>query len=680
MAMNDFLKRLSSLMKAALIVTGFLLASGVQAEVETFTPNFVNTDIKELIKYVADANNLTVVIDPNVKGKVEVLNAVEMDAEQLYDLFLSILDAHGYSAIRQGDFVRVVKVKRARSSAGKVVSDTKDEFDNEFVTQVIQLKNINASRLVPTLRPLIPQQGHLAAYADSNAILIATTKANIERVRQIIEKIDTNATQESEFIQFKYASAEEVMRILQQLERSTSGASKSKSAQGSASIMADSRTNTLIVTGDNNSRKRLKRLALKLDSPLESVGNARVLYLKHAKAKKLAEVLTKVVSNIAKLEDTRNKTRANSSKSGATIEADETTNALIITAPADVMRSLDSMIQRLDIPRAQILVEAIIVEVQNNNGKALGMDWLFANEDGGYGSTNVTKSGTLNNVSQAAFQTDARQRLVGLAAALGGASGGTFGIGRLKTQGTSLSALITALQTQTAANILSTPTLLTMDNHEATITVGQEVPVVTGSYTSTGSGNSSSSSPGNPFQTVSRENVGITLKVTPHISEGGNVELELNQEVSSLVGSTSNFDSSSVITNERKIETTVVSQDGEVVVLGGLIQDEVQETQRKVPFLGDIPLLGYLFRSTSTSVVKTNLLVFIKPTIIQGQERLKDVSKEKYNFIRKQQLAKREDGVDLFFDDVLPVLPEWEKQINGVESIRQRAQQESANE
>lgn len=680
MAKNDFLTRLAASSKGLLLGTSLLASAGLQAE--TFTPNFVNTDIKELIKYVADANNLTVVVDPNVKGKVEVLNAVEMDEQQLYDLFLSILDAHGFSAIRQGDLVRVVKVKKARSSAGKVVGKQPSEFDNEFVTQVIQLKNVNAAKLIPVLRPLVPQQGHMAAYADSNAILIATTTANIERVRKIIEKIDTNATQESEFIQFKHASAEEVVRILQQLEKSTKASAKGKSAsQSSASMVADARTNTLIITGDANSRKRIKRLASKLDSPLESAGNARVVYLKHAKAKDLAEVLTKVVSNIAKLEKSRTRSKTSSSnKNGANIEADEATNALIITAPADVMRSLDSMISRLDIPRAQILVEAIIVEVQNNNGKSLGVDWLFANEDGGYGSTNVTGSGTLNNVSQAAFQTDATQRLVGLAAALGGAAGGTFGIGRVKTQGTSLSALITALQTQTAANILSTPTLLTMDNNEATITVGQEVPIVTGSYTSTGTSGSTSSTPGNPFQTVDRQNVGITLKVTPHISDGGNVELELNQEVSSLVGSTTGFDASAVITNERKIDTTVVSKNGEIVVLGGLIQDEVQETQRKVPFLGDIPVLGHLFRSTSTSVVKTNLLVFIKPTIIQNQERLKSLSKDKYNFIREQQIAKRNDGVDLFSDDVLPVLPEWEKQISGIVKLRQRAQQESAND
>jgi general secretion pathway protein D len=338
------------------------------------------------------------------------------------------------------------------------------------------------------------------------------------------------------------------------------------------------------------------------------------------------------------------------------------------------MQSLDAIVKRLDIPRAQVLVEAIIVEVTADDGKALGVDWLFSNKHGGFGSNSVTGSGTLGGVANAFFEEDAIDKLKGLGGALAGTVGGTYGLGKYSENGTSLAAILTAVEQTKQANVLSTPSVLTLDNHEATIVVGKEVSFTNGSYTSTGTNNSST--PGNPFQTIDRESVGITLKVTPRISEGDNVELEIMQESSELAGAISAGGNQD--TNERKIETTVVTRDGKVIVLGGLMQDKVRETEKKVPWLGDIPLLGRLFRFHGTDVVKTNLLVFIKPTILRDDERLEDLSSEKYNAIRDLQIKKREQGVDLYPDDVTPVLPAWEKQTRNINAIRKAAAQDSA--
>lgn len=662
--MGLFVRFISSIKKITFGMALFAaMSTGVLAE--TYTLNFKNADIKEVIKFVADATKLTIVIDPKVKGKIQVISSEPVNEQELYDLFLTIMDVHGFAAVKTGDVVRIVRSKSARSLAGPVVGKNPVSFDNEFVTEVIKLENVNAARLIPILRPLVPQQNHMAAYSESNAIIVAAAASNIKRIKKIIANIDRAGVQETQMIKLEHASAEEAVRILEKLQKNINN-QKNSSAKA-AKMVADKRTNTIIISGDPVIRAKLAALAKKLDSPLESAGNARVVYLRYAKAKELAKVLTKVVANMAKLETSKDKTKRMSSKNAATIEADEATNAIIVTAEADVMRSLDAIIKSLDIPRAQVLVEAIIVEVANNNDKALGIDWLFANEHGGFGSNSVTAGSPLGGVAKSFFETNPVKKLESLAGALAGSQGGTYGAGRYSENGTSLAAIITALETKGEANILSTPSVVTLDNKEATIVVGQEVPFTTGSYSSTGG---SSSNPGNPFQTIKRENVGITLKVTPRISEGDNVELELLQESSEVTPGTVG---GQPITNERKIETSVVTKDGDIIVLGGLIQDKVTQAESKVPFLGDIPLLGRLFRFNKTDTVKTNLLVFIKPTIIRDSERMEQISSDKYNKIRDLQIKKKGEGIDLFPDEIAPILPAWEKQAQSIEAIRASA-------
>ena len=636
---------------------------------ETYEVNFRDTDIQELIKFVADRTKKTIVIDPKVKGKVKVVSSKRVDEKELYDLFLSILQVHGYAAVDSGGVVRIVPSKSARSQPVKVASGKLESESSEVVTHVIQLENVNAAKLIPILRPLVPQQAHMAAYAQSNAIIISDTSANIARIKKVIEHIDKSSFQETEVIPLKHASAEETVRIIEKLEKSATGAGgKTTAPQKRIQMVADKRTNSVILSGNPSSRHRVKKLIKHLDSPLDRNGNAKVVFLHYAKAKEMAEVLGKVSQNMAKLESQKGDKK--NQRSGAIIEADEATNSLIITAEADVMQAMAVIIDQLDIPRAQVLVEAIIVEVEDLGDKTLGIEWMFANSNDGFGGFSDPNSlNPIRGIGQAVGEDDDVDRLLALGAAIGGAPGGSFGIGKLKSDGSAFTAVLHALEDDTESNILSTPSLLTLDNNEASIVVGKEVPFITGSYTATGD---SSSNPGNPFQTIEREDVGITLKVTPHINEGDAVILEISQEVSSLQGAVAER----IVTNQRKIETSVMLGDGETVVLGGLMSDEVQESERKIPILGDIPLLGALFRTNSTKIVKANLLIFIRVTIIRDEFMMREVSSGKYEYIRNKQKKERNQGINLYPDDLTPMLPEWEMQLREIDEIKAKVQQE----
>jgi len=623
---------------------------------DTWTVNFNNTDINELIKFVADATGKTIIVDPKVKGQVDVVSQRPLTTPQLYDLFLSILTVHGYVAVESGGVVKVIDEKAARTQASDVSAK---ETNAGYITHVIQLENIAAAKLIPVLRPLVPQQAHLAAYAPSNAIIITDTGDNIRRIRQIIEQIDTAAVEETNIIRLKHASADEVVNLINRLEqqRRSGGAATADAGQEGFSIAADKRTNSVLINGDEVQRARLKTMVRYLDVPLQESGNATVIYLEYASAVDVAEVLGRVLSNISRLE--ADKTKETTAKTSAVVEADEATNALIVTADPDVMKTIQAVVAKLDIRRAQVLVEAILVEVKNIDSKQLGVEWLFADDNGVYGS-NSNADGVLGAVTGGLLGGDG---VAGAAAALAGNPGGALGVGRVNSNGFSFNMLLRALQEDTDTNILSTPSLLTLDNNEASIVVGQEVPFKTGSYTNTGGG----TTPLNPFETIERRDVGITLKVTPQINEGDSIVMEIVQEVSDVTDSTL---ASDVITNKREITTTVLSDNGETIVLGGLIQDSLKEGVRKVPLLGDIPWLGRLFRSSGTNLEKTNLMVFIRPTIVRDRKVLRGASAAKYEYMRDQQLRGRDDGVDLMPDDVMPVLPAWQEQIRYLEKLR----------
>lgn len=623
---------------------------------QEYTVNLKDTDIQEFIKFVADVTETTMVVDPNVKGKVRVISSKPVTQAELYDLFLSILDVQGYTAVRSGKVIRIVPAKDARSSPVPIMDDQSGVGSDEYVTQVIRLDNISAAKLIPVLRPLVPQQAHMAAYAPSNAIIISDIRSNIGRIVEIIERMDRSAVQTTEIIRLKYGVAEDVVTMLNTLEKSRQG--EGAEADKEAVLVADKRTNSVVVTADELTVDRIRKLVSYLDTPLEQSGNVRVIYLEYADAMEVAEVLTRVVQNISRLEEGGNNRRQGNSDS--TIEADAGTNSLIITADTDEMAALEAVIARLDIRRAQVLIEAIIVEMTITEGQELGLQWLFSNDSGVFGS-NISPSEAQRQRNQGiadALLPDDGSENIGTRAVAGALSqvpGTTLGWG-VVDQDLTMTVILNALETQGNANILSTPSLLTLDNEEAYITVGQQVPFLTGSYTNTGTGNGAQ----NPFQTIERQSVGVTLRVTPQINEGDAVVLDIVQEVSSIAPS---LLASDVITNERKIETMVLANDNDIVVLGGLVKDDVQDSTQSVPVLSAIPLLGRLFRNDVVTITKSNLLVFIRPTIIRDDEDLAGATAEKYRFIREEQLQRRERGLMYLDDGSLPVLPTWEEQI-----------------
>ena len=664
--MHAKLAKFKALIQSLVLLTALC---GPHAGAQDFTVNLKDTDIQEFIEFVADVTETTIVVDPSVKGKIKVISSKPVSKAELYDLFLSILDVHGYTAVRSGAVVRVIPNKNARSSPVDVISGT-SVINDEYVTQVIRLDNVSAAKLIPVLRPLVPQQAHMAAYAPSNAIIISDIRANIDRMEKIIASMDQSAVKETEIIKLKYGVSTDVVEMLKTLEKSRAG--EGADASKEATLVADKRTNSVVVTADELSIERIKSLIDYLDIPLEQSGNVRVMYLEYADATEIAEVLTRVMQNLSRLDDeaTGRSRAANSAKS--TIEADAGTNSLIITADTDEMAALESVIARLDIRRAQVLVEAIIVEMEIVEGRELGLQWLFANDSGLYGSSISSSSAQQArnaSIAQAIIPEDSASTDISvrdLAGALSQVPGTTFGWG-VVDQGLTMTTILNALESQGNANILSTPSLLTLDNEEAFITVGQQVPFVTGSYTNTGSANGVA----NPFQTIQRENVGVTLQVTPQINEGDSVVMDIVQEVSSI--SQQVLSASDVITNERKIETKVLAKDGDIVVLGGLVKDDVQDSQQGVPLLSDIPVLGRLFRSDVVSVTKSNLLVFIRSTIIRDDADLAGATAEKYRYIRDQQRERRAQGLRFLDDSVMPVLPSWEDRVRSLPEANEEA-------
>ncbi|WP_111641565.1 type II secretion system secretin GspD [Marinimicrobium alkaliphilum] len=629
------------------VLLGALLLSAT-AFAEPWTVNFRDSDIQEVILFVADATGKTIVIDPKVRGQVKVVSAEPVSTEELYALFLSVLDVHGFTAVESGNLVRVVPNRDARSLPVPSTQEGRDG-DDTYITQVVQLQHTSAAKVLPTLRPLVPQHGHLSAYDPSNAIIITDTRSNIRRILNILERIDTEKAADTDVLDLRYAAAADVVNLLNQIQRRDADGS---TAQPQLTLVPDERTNSILVHGSDMQRSRIRALVERVDRPQAADSNVRVIYLRYAKAEQVAQVLSGVVQDLAQV---------NGDNAKASVQADVDTNAILITAGPDIMETLLVVIDSLDIRRAQVLVEAIIVEIEDTGGRELGFQWMYRDNDYGFGAS-TDGDGTLAGIGGSALGTlsgsqDQRDAaLLGLAQGLSQAGGQTFGVGRLGER-TDFLGILRMLQESSATNILSTPNLLTTDNHTASISVGQNVPFVTGSFSGFGGGGGSS--PQNPFQTIERRDVGILLEVTPHINEGDSVVLEIAQEVSSLSSISSQ---TGPITNQRNINTQILAEDGETVVLGGLIQDDVQTSEQRVPILGSIPVLGHLFRSQSSTVRKTNLLVFIRATVVRDERMLTGATAEKYRVIRDQQIERRRStpGIMVNRRD-MPVLPEWEE-------------------
>lgn len=632
---------------AALIVVNSVTFAANQNE-DGITFNLKDAELGTVIATVAEFTGKNFIVDPRVKGKVTVISSKPMNASEVYQTFLSLLDVHNFSAVPMGSVIKIVPSVNAKQIGGSEMMKRGAKGD-EMVTRVIEVENVSAAQLVPILRPLVPQHGHMAAYASTNVLIISDSASNVDRLLSIIDRIDVTSASDLEVMPLKHASAAEVVRILESLSQQGQRKAPKGQTSGKPVLVADERTNSILISGDKSERLGIRAIISHLDTPLETTGNTHVIYLRYAMAKDLVPVLSGLGDTYDKQKKAAGggKAAAQANRSPITIQAHEATNALVITSPPDLFRSLQGVINKLDVRRAQVLVEAVIAEVNGDRSAELGVTWFVNGSADGSGPIAGTN-----------FNDGFNAPAVGL-----GISNGTvglpsspisfLGLGRFNSGSTDFTALINAIQGDSRTNVLSKPNIMTLDNEEAEIIVGQEVPFRTGSYTSTGD----SSSPSNPFTTITRENVGITLKVKPQINEGNAVKLDIEQKVDSVAPS--NESAADLITNTRSIKTTVLVDDGGTIVLGGLIQDDVQESVQKVPLLGDIPFLGALFRNTSTSKVKKNLLVFIRPSIVRDAAVATQITSSKYDYIRAEQLRFNERGVMLMDDADLPLMPDF---------------------
>jgi len=616
--------------------------AGVAAnEQGKYTLNFRDMDIDALIQAVSKVTGKNFIVDPRVKARVTVISAQPMSADKLYDVFLSILQVHGFAAVPAGDVIKIVPEINARSEDQPVNPPINSSSGDQMVTEVVRLRFVPAAPLLTVLRQIMPQQAALSVYPNTNALVITDRAGNIDRIKKILDQVDQPSAGDVQIVHLKHASAGEVVKML----KSLFGASGAGAAKGGAAakggqvdvptFAADERTNSVLIGGDKIARAKMRAVILNLDTPAAQNGNTRVFRLKYAKAEDMLKVLQGNDTLTGGNANGKAKAKSGAPNVNFSISADKSINALVVTASPSRMKAIESVIDQLDVRREQVLVEAVIAEVSNDLTKKLGTQFLVGGSSGTVPIGISTFNGLLSTVSSAATSTSGGSIPLALASSLG--DGGNLGVGRLSGNGTDFALLVSALSANAGNNILSTPSLLTLDNEEASIVVGQNIPIVTGSYAQTGSGTSAT----NPFQTISREDIGIKLKVTPTISPDGTVRLKIEQEVSSLDNSVQS--SAGLITNKRNVTTTVQVDDGDVVVLGGLIDDSSSNTVQRVPGLGDIPIIGNLFRYRSTQATKRNLMVFIRPLIINNNGKLTRFSKKQYQRIRQSQISSWSD-------------------------------------
>jgi len=659
---NRYRARLTAFAVACALTWGAAPAQQQQQQAQgqqqtTITPAFRDADLTQIIEAVSQITGKTFIVDPRVRAQVTILSSTPMSPDAFYETFLSILQVHGFVAVPSGTAIKIIPDANARQLPGQEdLPDRVNKDSDEFITQVIAVRNVSAAQLVPVLRPLIPQYGHLVAYPASNMLIISDRASNVSRMMRIIQRIDQGGDEEIDIVRLENASAAEIVRVVNALNQGPG--QQAEAASTSARLVADDRTNSVLISGEKTARLRLKTLVTHLDTPLETGGDTRVRYLNYADAEQIAGKLKEQVTGI-----TQAAPGAPPAAGGAqaaadrntTIWADKQTNALVITAPPKIMRSIMSVVDKLDIRRLQVLVEAILVDISESKSAELGVNWAVGNTDSDstvpIGTFNQTVGGSSIGSIAAAIQDPSSIDPTALP------SGLTLGAGRFLNSGTNFALLLRALRGDSNTNILQTPSIITLDNEEAEIKVAQEVPFLTGSFTNTGASNAQGQV--NPFQTIQREEVGTILKITPQINEGDAVMLKIEQEDSSVAQGTQG--AVDLITNKRTVTTTVLVDDGGVVVLGGLITDTAREGENRVPILGSIPLIGELFKTRSGAKEKRNLMLFIRPTIIRDGAQAAIETNAKYNVVRNQQLQRRHGKVTLLPGERQPLLPPIEE-------------------
>ncbi len=605
-------------LRMAVIVLALLLPMSALAQEVTL--NFKNADIRAFIEFVSGFSGKNFLVDNRVKGSVTIISPTPISEKQAYDVFLSVLEVNGFDAVESGAVVKIVPRAESKQKAGPVMTGQTGDND-ATVTQVIRIKHANAQQLVALLRPLVSPNSHLVAYPDGNMLLLTDAVSNIRRIQKILKLVDRKDAIGVRLFPLKYASADKLASTLTSLY----AGGGAPGSPNSVKVMAHQPGNVLVVVAAAQVGNEIAEVVEKLDiSPQADSGRLHVRYLKHANAEDIAKVLNELVSG-----QTPGSAAAPGSKPLFTgtvkVVADPATNALLITADSGDVQAVNQIVDRLDIRRLQVLIEALIVEVTGNVGEQLGIEW-FAGKDikqGQYSVVGGQNYGAVQGVGSAVAAAPAgTDTTLAVAGAL--QPGLTVGLlqGSLAAGTVSIGSLVQALETTGDANVLSTPNIVAMDNEEAEIVVGQNVPFVTGQ-------NSTQGGISNPFQTIERKDIGLTLKVTPQISEGNSVRLEIFQEVSSI-STDPTAGATDLITNKRSVKTVALARDNQMLVLGGLMREDTTATVRQVPCFGAVPLIGELFKSTQNSTRKVNLMVFLRPRIIHSESDMQTITQEKY--------------------------------------------------
>jgi general secretion pathway protein D len=578
-----------------------LLNRPAYAEEQRWQLAMNQAELRDIVEEISAILGTTVVLDPRVSGRVTVMSRQALDREGVRRLFYSVLDAHNFTVIDEGDRILITPVADVKTRAGQSASERATPA--QFITQVIELNTSSAADLSALIRPLVSANGYLGPSVSANALVITDTGANVKRIAQVVRQLDAGQQDQHAVVALRFAQASDVATVIE----SSLG---KRNADSLIQVLADVRTNRLIVIGPLAVRQRLTELIRQLDVPATaSLDTARVIRLRHSDAKQLAQVLESMGQN------RKAPTAIGSGKEAATatpfmLKADESQNALVLIAEPAQVRTIENIVRELDQPRAQVLIHAAIVEISGDIADAVGVQWGLSTGDAkgfiNFPGTDIPIVGGLKFDEKKSAPDGAILQL----------GGDRFG------------ALISALASNTRSNLLSTPSLLTLDNQQAEIIVGQNVPFKTGSYSTNSSGAD------NPFTTVERKDVGISLKIKPYINEGSTLRLEVEQEVSDIAPSVSGIDSSDLITNKRALKSTILADDGEIIVIGGLIRDSVRTQKSGVPLLRDIPYVGALFRWSRDTQTKSNLMVFLRPTIVRSREDLSGISEQRYNTLR----------------------------------------------
>ncbi|WP_193164163.1 type II secretion system secretin GspD [Microbulbifer hainanensis] len=623
---------------------GLLLTTSVLAQApERVTLSLDNADIRDLINWAADFTGKNIVVHPNVKGKVTVIAGDPMTHDEAFNVFMSVLQVNGFSLVEQGDTWKVVPDALAKQQAIPVVDDNSEGKvpPESLVVRTVRVENISAAQLIAMLRPLIPQTGHLAAYADTNTLIIADRAANIDQIVRLVHKLDRAGAIDIEMVPLQFASAKDIKQVLMELLQSGGGKQAGNDVQP-LRIAVDERSNSVLLTGDPVTRQQLKNVIHRLDQPLSGDGNTAVVYVQYANASDLKPILEGMSGSIQKTEKDQQAADVEVS-----IQVNESLNSLVLTAPPALLETMKGVIAKLDVRRAQVLIEAVIVEVSEGTGNQLGIKWIAGTDDNTVAGFNNDAAPTELTDDNGNVISDINPFSLSPTNLLG------TGLNLGYLSGTDIRVAVKALATQSNSNILSTPTVIALDNEEAEILVGQNVPFVTGQQLLSGSNN-------DPFTTIQREDVGTTLKVTPRVNNNNSVTLDIEQKVENVLPFAETAEGASdLVTSKREIRTKVLIDDGAILVLGGLIEDKVTETKSKVPLLGDIPGIGRLFRSSNKDVTKTNLMVFLRPKILNTQVAGYEETRKRYLDMQQRQLRMRGD-TSLIWDwhrgDVLPDL------------------------